>query len=76
MARTVLWQEMFRDEFEAAVEARPVCWFSYGLAEPHGPQNAIGLDGLKAHAIACRAARQHGGIVAPPVAIDYLSIAK
>ena len=28
--------------------------------------NALGLDELKAHAIACRAAKAHGGIVAPP----------
>lgn len=33
-----------------------------------GPQNAVGLDALKAHGICCRAAREHGGIVAPP---DY-----
>jgi len=41
---------------------------AYGLCEPHGPHNAVGLDALKAHAIAVEAARTHGGIVAPP---DY-----
>ena len=57
---------MFRDELEAALEACAVVYFAYGLCEPHGPQNAIGLDILKAHAICCAAAREHGGIVAPP----------
>lgn len=67
MRRTVVWHEMFRDEFEAAVEARPVCYLSYGLSEPHGVQNAMGLDGLKAYALLQRAAQAHGGVVAPPV---------
>jgi creatinine amidohydrolase len=62
---------MFPDELEAAFAACPVAWFSYGLCEPHGPQNALGLDALKAHAICCRAAWAHGGVVAPP---DYWHI--
>jgi creatinine amidohydrolase len=56
---------MFPDELERAFAARPLVYFTYGLCEPHGPQNALGLDELKAHAIACRAAQAHGGIVAP-----------
>jgi creatinine amidohydrolase len=67
MAGTVLWHEMFKDEFEAAVAARPLCYLSFGLSEPHGVQNAMGLDGLKAYALVQRAAAEHGGIVAPPV---------
>jgi creatinine amidohydrolase len=62
---------MFPDELEAAFRACPLVYFTYGLCEPHGPQNALGLDALKAHAIACRAAQAHGGIVAPP---DYWHI--
>lgn len=46
-------------------------YFTYGLCEPHGPQNTVGLDALKAHAIACRTAQTYGGIVAPP---DYWHI--
>lgn len=69
--REVRWERMFPDELEAAFAACPLVWFSYGLCEPHGPQNTLGLDALKAHAIACRAARAHGGIVAPP---DYWHI--
>ncbi len=63
--REVRWERMFPDELETAFAACPVVYFAYGLCEPHGPQNAIGLDALKAYAIACEAAREHGGIVAP-----------
>ncbi len=64
--REVRWERMFPDELEQAFAACPLVYFAYGLCEPHGPQNAVGLDSLKAHAIACAAARVHGGIVAPP----------
>jgi len=67
----VQWEEMFPDELEAAFINKPVVYFTYGLCEPHGPQNALGLDELKAHRIACLAAERHGGIVAPP---DYWHI--
>lgn len=66
MEKEVRWERMFPDQLEAAFAECPVVYFTYGLAEPHGPACAIGLDGLKAHAIACEAARAHGGIVAPP----------
>lgn len=69
--REVRWERMFPDELEAAIAQCPVVYFAYGLCEPHGPQNAVGLDALKAHAICCRTAREHGGIVAPP---DYWHI--
>jgi len=64
----VRWERMFPEELEAAFEACPTAYFPYGLCEPHGPHCALGLDGLKAHGLLCRAAREHGGIVAPP---DY-----
>ena len=67
----VRWERMFPDELEAAFAARPVVYFPYGMCEPHGPHCALGLDSLKAHALACRAAQEHGGIVAPP---DYWHI--
>ena len=66
MKTNVLWQEMIKDEFEAAVVDRPVCYFSYGLIEPHGVQNAIGLDELKTYALVQRVAETSGGVVAPP----------
>ncbi|HJN15096.1 MAG TPA: creatininase family protein [Armatimonadota bacterium] len=65
MQREVRWERMFPDQLEAAFVECPLAYFPYGLCEPHGPQNAVGLDGLKVHAIACEAARAHGGIVAP-----------
>src|SRR5207249_10355229 len=69
--REVRWERMFPDELEREFGECPLVYFPYGLCEPHGPQNALGLDALKAHGIACRAARAHGGIVAPP---DYWHI--
>ncbi|MCC7145257.1 MAG: creatininase family protein [Phycisphaeraceae bacterium] len=63
--REVQWERMFPDELEAAMAACPVVWVPQGLCEPHGPQNALGLDALKAQAICVAAARAHGGIVAP-----------
>src|SRR5919202_606014 len=69
--REVRWERMFPDELERAFAECPLVYFPYGLCEPHGPQNTVGLDALKAHGIACAAARAHGGIVAPP---DYWHI--
>ena len=69
--RDVRWERMFPDELEAAFKTCPVVYFPYGLCEPHGPQNAVGLDALKAHGIAVLTAHKHGGIVAPP---DYWHI--
>ncbi|RMH15181.1 MAG: hypothetical protein D6696_21410 [Acidobacteria bacterium] len=64
--REVRWERMFPDQLEAAFDAVPAVYLTYGLCEPHGPHAALGLDALKAHALAVRAARRHGGIVAPP----------
>ena len=64
----VRWLDMFPDELEAAIEECPVCLLPFGLAEPHGPYNALGLDHLKAEALVERSARIHGGVVAPPFA--------
>jgi creatinine amidohydrolase len=63
--REVRWERMLPHELEAAFAATPAVYFAYGLCEPHGPQCALGLDGLKAHGLAVRAARRYGGIVAP-----------
>ena len=69
--KEVQWERMFQDQLEQAFQECPLVYFTYGLCEPHGPHNALGLDELKAHAIAVQAARQHGGIVAPA---DYWHI--
>jgi creatinine amidohydrolase len=63
--REVRWERMLPHELESAFAVCPAVWLAYGLCEPHGPQNALGLDALKAHALLVRAAREHGGIVAP-----------
>jgi creatinine amidohydrolase len=62
---------MFPDQLEAAFAAAPILYLPYGMCEPHGPQNTLGLDALKAHAICRLAAGKGGGIVAPP---DYWHI--
>ena len=64
--REVRWERMFPDELEAAFEECPIAYLPYGLCEPHGPQNALGMDALRAHSVLCLTARTAGGIVAPP----------
>jgi len=71
MMREVRWERLFPDQLEKQFKECPVLYFSYGMCEPHGPQNVLGLDSLKAHALACEMARAHGGIAAPP---DYWHI--
>lgn len=66
MRDKVRWEEMFPDEMRAAQAERPLVYVPLGLCEPHGPQCALGLDAIKAHEICLRAAREHGGVVAPP----------
>lgn len=66
MRREVRWERMFPDELDAALAECPVVYLPYGLCEPHGPQNAVGMDALRPHAAAQMAAREFGGIVAPP----------
>lgn len=56
---------MFPDELERRYAECPLVVFPYGLCEPHGPHDAVGLDALKAHGIAQRFVRFYGGIVAP-----------
>ncbi len=62
----VRWEEMLPHEFVEARDACSLCYMPFGLAEPHGWFNALGLDWLKATALVEAAASEHGGIVAPP----------
>ena len=51
-------------------EARAACATIFqplGTIEWHGVHNVLGLDAVKAHTLCLRAARQGGGVVAPPV---------
>ena len=65
MRQEVRWERMFPDELEAACDEFPVVYLPYGLCEPHGPHNALGMDALRAHSACCVAAAKYGGIVAP-----------
>ena len=47
----VKWEEMFPEELYEKIQEEPVCYMAYGLAEPHGVYNALGLDWLKAQAL-------------------------
>src|SRR3990172_8373408 len=69
--RKVQWELMFPDELEKAFQDCPLVFFPYGMCEPHGPHNALGLDAIKAQEIAILAAQRNGGIVAPA---DYWHI--
>jgi creatinine amidohydrolase len=62
------WDTMLPHEFVQAQNAFNVCYMPYGLAEPHGGFNALGLDFHKAHGIITQTAKTYGGIVAPPFA--------
>ena len=64
----VRWEEMLPHEFLEARDRCPVGYLAYGLAEPHGAYNALGLDWLKAQALVEAVAKNLGGIVAPPLA--------
>lgn len=66
MERKVQWERMLKHELDAAIAEFPVAYLSFGLCEPHGLYNPLGLDELKAYGICVRAAQAGGGIVAPP----------
>jgi creatinine amidohydrolase len=66
MPRKVQWERMLKHELDEAIAAAPLAYLSFGLCEPHGLYNPLGLDGLKAYGICVRAAEAGGGIVAPP----------
>lgn len=61
----VQWEQMLKHELDAAIAATPLAYLSFGLCEPHGLYNPLGLDALKAHGLCVRAAQEGGGIVAP-----------
>ncbi len=63
--RKVKWEEMFPDEMDRAIDEHPLLYLPYGMCEPHGFQNALGLDGLKCYELCVRAAQEGGGVVAP-----------
>lgn len=48
-------------------EACPVAYLGLGTLEWHGFHNPLGVDGLKAHGVACYLARRIGGVAMPPL---------
>ena len=46
-SKKVRWEEMLPDDLLAEIERCGVCYCPFGLAEPHGPYNALGLDWIK-----------------------------
>lgn len=62
---SVSYEELFPWEIERAIATFPLCYLPLGVLEWHGEHAAVGLDGLKAHAVCTAAARKTGGVVIP-----------
>lgn len=67
MTQEVQYERMRPRQIVAAREACPVAYLPLGTLEWHGPQNPVGTDAIKAHALAVRCAQAGGGLVFPPV---------
>lgn len=63
----VHYERMRPDQIRRAREACPVVYIPLGTLEWHGLHDPVGLDGLKADALAVRCARAGGGLVFPPL---------
>ncbi|MDX9972005.1 MAG: creatininase family protein [FCB group bacterium] len=63
--REVRYERLRPAQIVGAREAVPVVYIPIGTLEWHGEHNPIGLDTLKAHALACRCAERSGGLVFP-----------
>jgi creatinine amidohydrolase len=61
----VQYEEMFPWEISEALALAPICYLPLGVLEWHGEHCAVGLDGIKAHAVCLRAAERSGGVVVP-----------
>jgi len=60
-------ERMRPDQLDAACAKHPIAYIPLGALEFHGRHLPVGLDALKAHDLACHAARAHGGLVVPPL---------
>lgn len=61
------YEMMLPDEIEAVMAKHPTAYLPWGALEYHGRHAAVGLDGLKAHALCVALAQSEGGLVFPPV---------
>jgi len=68
--KNVEWEKVNLAEFEALKEGG-VCVWPLGCVELHGPHLPMGMDILQAHAMAVRAARIAGAIVAPRLPLGF-----
>lgn len=61
----VRYERLRPTQLRARREACPVAYLPIGTIEWHGHHNPVGLDTLKAHALAVRCAEANGGLVFP-----------
>ena len=67
MHRETRYERLRPRQIVAARQACPVAYLPLGTLEWHGLHNPVGLDTLKAHALAVRCAEAGGGLVFPPL---------
>jgi creatinine amidohydrolase len=65
--REVRLERLRPREIEQAMQVCPTLYQPLGTIEWHGVHNIVGLDAVKAHHLCVHAARQGGGLVAPPL---------
>ena len=68
--KKILWQEMWRHEFEDAVKHDPVVVVPTGSVEQHGPHCPVDVDIVDAFYISVEAAKRVADfpvIVSPPI---------
>ena len=63
-------------EIEAIATSTSVAYLPWGALEYHGRHAAVGLDGLKAHALCRELAREVGGLVYPAIYVAANTIKK
>jgi creatinine amidohydrolase len=67
MMSEVRYERLRPKQIVAAREACPAAYLPLGTIEWHGFHNPVGLDTMKAHALAVRCAEASGGLVLPPL---------
>jgi creatinine amidohydrolase len=67
MAEKVEYHRLRPRQLVARRRALPVAYLGLGILEWHGLHNPLGLDGLKAHGVACYLAERLGGVALPPL---------
>jgi creatinine amidohydrolase len=67
MSREVRYERLRPTQIREAREAFSALYIPIGTIEWHGLHNPVGLDTLKAHALAVRCAEAGGGLVFPPL---------